>query len=266
MINLKPLILFFSLQLVVLGTAWAQNTSAIKIESVSTGGTGCPAGSVAASISPDSSAMSFLFSQYAFDARQGAQIRRECSLNFQVTPPAGYQLKVLTIDYRGFAALSKGAKARFTTQVLQQHEGDSRMIGRSSQDYVGAMNDNFAVSTGSGAGTWTSCGGRPVAFSLNSSLEVVNRSNDVATVSVDSTDVALGAGTVFYLAWSKCIDGRPDPQHGGGGPSDGRGGGNGGGGRGNERGGQRGGERGNDPRDGGRPPVYGQGQERPRNR
>ena len=223
MFKAKPFCLLLVLFFAAAETAWSQASNPVGVQTLGYGGPGCPAGSVVSSISPDSSALSLLFSQYAFDVRQGAQDRRGCTLQVQVTPPVGYQLKVLSIDYRGFAALSAGARARLTTQVVQQHEGESRALSRSSQDYVGVMNDVFSFSTGSNAGTWTNCGGRPVVFNLNSSLEVVNRSNDLATVSIDSADASLGAGATFYLAWSKCIDGKPDPHHGGGGPTDHRG-------------------------------------------
>lgn len=220
MFKLKPVLFNFVFSLSLVGSVGlsravlAQESAGVmpglRIDSLGYKGAGCPRGSVATTVSPDNSALSFLFSSFSFDVRQGVQDGRNCNLRFQVTPPVGYQLKVVKIDYRGFAALSSGATARMNSQVLQQGSGTVRTIGETNHDFAGPMNDVFLLTAGSADGAWTSCSGQPVVFNISSWLEVINRSNDVATMSVDSGDMSMAPGTTFYLAWAKCSGLRPE--------------------------------------------------------
>src|SRR3954468_8775829 len=75
------------------------------------GGTGCPAGSASAVLSPDGKSLSILFDQYTVQAggTTGQQFdRKACSVAIPVHVPQGYAVSILQIDYRGFNALPVG--------------------------------------------------------------------------------------------------------------------------------------------------------------
>lgn len=187
---------------------WAQAETppleGLRVDSVGYRGTGCPQGTVSSVVSPDNSALSFLFSAFSLDLRPGVQGQRHCNMRFQVTLPVGYQLRVMQVDVRGFAALSPGASAKMSNQVLQHIAGNIRTLGETESDFRGPLKDLFTITTSSGDGVWSGCAGRTLTYNIISRFEVRNRSNDNALMSVDSADIAIGPRTTFYLAWSKC--------------------------------------------------------------
>jgi hypothetical protein len=186
----------------------AQLVNKLKLDNVSYKGAGCPQGSVQVSISPDQGALSFLFDQYSVMVPREGRVSGNCNLRFQMTPPYGYQLKVLKIDYRGFAALSAGAKARLHSEVHVQRGTEGRDISTTNHDLVGPTTDIFTITAGTNNGTWSNCSGWPFIVNISSRLEVQNSSSDQAELSVDSSDLSMAPGTTFYLAWAPCQERR----------------------------------------------------------
>ncbi len=184
--------------------AIAQSPAGLRVDQVSYKGVGCPRGSVAITVAPDQTALSFLFSNYVVTAPANQQASVGCTLRFQLTPPVGYRLRVVEVDYRGFQALPAGARAVLNAQVQQQVGSQFQIIGDSNQNFSGPINDNFLATMGTSSGQWSGCSGSPVMINLSSRLGILNRGSQEAMLTIDSGDLSLGNGATFQLAWTRC--------------------------------------------------------------
>jgi hypothetical protein len=78
---------------------------------VSTGGTGCPQGSVGSTFSVDKSTVTLIYDQYVASIGPGIALteqRKNCQLTLKLEYPGGFQYSILSADYRGYANIEKG--------------------------------------------------------------------------------------------------------------------------------------------------------------
>ena len=69
------------------------------------GGTGCPAGTVDVTLSPDAKSLSLLFDEYqvSVGGSSGKSFdRKSCNIAIPVHVPQGLSVSILKIDFRGF--------------------------------------------------------------------------------------------------------------------------------------------------------------------
>ncbi len=166
------------------------------------GGTGCPAGTVSATLSPDAKSLSLLFDQYqvAVGGETGKSFdRKSCNIAIPVRVPQGLSVSVLKIDYRGFNQLPQSATSQFNVEYFfAGTRGPSfqrKFRGPIAEDYL--INNNLTVQ----AIVWSDCGA-DVNLRTNSSMRVQTVSNREAMASIDSQDVS--AGIVYQLQWRQC--------------------------------------------------------------
>lgn len=166
------------------------------------GGTGCPAGTVSATLSPDAKSLSLLFDQYqvAVGGETGKSFdRKSCNIAIPVRVPQGLSVSVLKIDYRGFNQLPQSASSQFNVEYFfAGTRGPSfqrKFRGPLTEDYL--INNNLTVQ----AIVWSDCGA-DVNLRTNSSMRVQTVSNREAMASIDSQDVS--AGIVYQLQWRQC--------------------------------------------------------------
>src|SRR6266516_1034269 len=77
----------------------------VQIENVVYGGTGCPQGTVATTISNDHTTMTMLFDAYVASLGPGVPVtenRKNCQININLHYPGGFQYSVFSADYRGY--------------------------------------------------------------------------------------------------------------------------------------------------------------------
>ena len=84
----------------------------ITIESITYAGSGCPAGSVAGTLTDSRTLLTLAFD--SFIAQSGPNIpasenRKNCLATLKLKYPSGYQYSLFTADYRGFAAIASGS-------------------------------------------------------------------------------------------------------------------------------------------------------------
>jgi len=166
------------------------------------GGTGCPAGSVSATLSPDNKSLSLLFDQYqiAVGGTSGKTFdRKSCNIAIPVRVPSGYSVAVLQIDYRGFNRLPASATSQFNVEYFfagTRGPAFQRVFrGVLESDYL-INNELVAESM-----VWSGCG-EDVNLRTNSSMRVKTVGNKEAVSSIDSQDVT--AGIIYQLQWRKC--------------------------------------------------------------
>jgi len=108
-----------------------------RIGQPSMGGSGCPARSVSATVSPDGSAISILFDKFYLDVPPGsynpAGLMRMCHFHIPVEIQPGYNLEATFVDYRGFAQIPQGVMAQVITS------GPLLKFGR----FMGGTNNNM---------------------------------------------------------------------------------------------------------------------------
>lgn len=166
------------------------------------GGTGCPAGTVSVTLSPDAKSLSLLFDQYqvAVGGDTGKSFdRKSCNIAIPVRVPQGLSVSVLKIDFRGFNHLPQSASSQFNVEYFfagtRGPTFQKRFRGPLDEDYL--INNELTVQ----ATVWSACGA-DVNLRTNSSMRVNTVSNREAMASIDSEDVS--AGIIYQLQWRSC--------------------------------------------------------------
>jgi hypothetical protein len=166
------------------------------------GGTGCPGGSVSATLSPDATSLSLLFDGYLVEAGgdTGKSFdRKSCNVAIPVHVPQGYAVSILSIDYRGYNNFPKGANSQFNVEYF--FAGARGPVF--SQKFNGPKDEDYLIQNKLTAQTivYSACGA-DVNLRTNSSIRVTTTKNQQALATVDSQDVS--AAIVYQLQWKKC--------------------------------------------------------------
>ena len=166
------------------------------------GGTGCPSGSVSATLSPDAKSLSLLFDKYqvAVGGETGKSFdRKSCNIAIPVRVPQGFSVSVLKIDYRGFNQLPQAASSQFNVEYFfagtRGPAFQRRFNGPLQSDYL--INNELTVQSI----VWSACGA-DVNLRTNSSMRVQTTANQEAMSSIDTQDVS--AGIIYQLQWRAC--------------------------------------------------------------
>lgn len=166
------------------------------------GGTGCPGGSVSATLSPDAKSLSILFDQYQVEAggTTGKTFdRKSCNIAIPVHVPQGLSISVLAIDYRGYNNVPVGGSTNFNVEYFFAGSRgpvfNKTFSGPLDSDYL-IHNELTAAAT-----VWSACG-VDVNLRTNSGIRVTTRNNKQALATVDSEDV--NAAIIYQLQWKKC--------------------------------------------------------------
>ena len=178
----------------------------IVIDVVTVNGSGCPAGTAAVAVAEDNTAFTVTYSQYTAQVGVGAtptDMRKNCQLSLVVHVPAGFTYAIARTDYRGFAAIARGASA--VQRASYYFQGSSQTAMRTHN--FGPMSDNWQASdvTDVAALIWHPCGALR-NFNINTELRVNAGTSDArrttSFISMDSTDAAID--TVYHFHWGRC--------------------------------------------------------------
>lgn len=185
-----------------LAVAALANADDIALGTPGYGGSGCPGGSVSATLSPDAKSLSLLFDQYevSVGGMTGKSFdRKSCNVAIPVYVPHGYSVAVLAVDYRGYNHLPRGAQSQFSVEYFfAGGRGPTfrrSFYGELSADYT-IRNELVAESL-----VWSACGA-DVNLRTNSSMRIATSRNAEASASVDSEDI--NAAIVYHLKWRRC--------------------------------------------------------------
>jgi hypothetical protein len=166
------------------------------------GGTGCPDGSASVTLSPDAKTLSILFDEYYVEAGGSTNKsldRKSCNVAIPVHVPQGLSVSVLTVDYRGYNSLPKGASSTFSVEYffagIQGPKFNKTFNGALDKDYL--ITNKLQAS----ALVWSACGA-DVNLRTNSSIRVRTTQNKEALATVDSEDIK--AAIKYQLQWKKC--------------------------------------------------------------
>jgi hypothetical protein len=181
---------------------WSQ--PGLQLGYPSTGGNGCPQGSVSANLSPDSTQLSILFDSFVAEAgpASGKTLdRKSCNISIPVTVPSGYSVSVVAVDYRGFVGLpSRRANARFSAEYFFANMPGPRM----QRQFIGAQNTDYLIENDLvlSAIVWSACGAQ-TNLRVNASIMVQNTDfSQDAIATVDSADIS--SGIIYQLQFRRC--------------------------------------------------------------
>lgn len=210
----------FALQL--LTAPWpvlAQTPIGVTIQNIQVVGSGCPAGSYSANISPDGQAFSLLLDQFVAESSMQEPISRlncELKVNFQV--PAGWTFSVVSADYRGFAYVEPGTMA--VHQALYSFDGskprnerpgyqDGGSYSFRQQEFRGPHNDNYNIhhEIDPRVAAWAPCRNESTqtlfltTYLMARNLNLSSQVN--AQITLDSID-GLVQSQKYRFAWKRC--------------------------------------------------------------
>lgn len=166
------------------------------------GGSGCPSGSVSATLSPDAKTLSLIFDQYEVSAggmTGRTYDRKSCNVAIPVHVPNGYSISVLSVDYRGYNHLPYRGTSQFNVEYF--FAGGRGPAFRRS--FWGSLDSDYFINNQLTAESmvWSPCGA-DVNLRTNSSMRVATYNNAEASATVDSEDV--NAAIVYHLQMRRC--------------------------------------------------------------
>jgi hypothetical protein len=199
---MKSLLAITALAAAASFTTMAHAQEAITLGTPGYGGTGCPGGSVSATLSPDATSLSLLFDSYVVEAGgdTGKTFdRKACNVAIPVHVPQGMSLAVLAIDYRGYNNFQAGSNSQFNVEYFFAGARGPTF----TKTFNGPKDENYLIQNKLTAQTtvWSACGA-DVNLRTNSSIRVTTKQNKQALATVDSEDVS--AAIVYQLQWKKC--------------------------------------------------------------
>lgn len=216
------------LNTLVFGILWGTSSHAQNEPTVTMGvpfyqGSGCPEGTAAITLSPDSKVLSVLFDAFMIEIGGEFGVERdvlECDLSVPLHIPAGYQVSLVKVDYRGFAFIPRLGKMRVRSRYSFYYPGTGRRTRPFTRQRtrLGPIDEEFIVSVRMNERLlWSACG-EDMDMNLNAQLEgQTNRWNEEGLLTLDSLDATVDSKTEYYLNWRKCIDQprrpRREPPH-----------------------------------------------------
>jgi hypothetical protein len=175
------------------------------VQAINYAGTGCPAGSVAQSVSPDAHQFTLLFDSFVASAGPGVAItesRKNCQVNVQLHVPQGWSYSITTVDYRGYVSLDPYVtgvqqSTYYFAGYLNQATASTTFTGQLDQDYLNR--DTLAMQNL----VWSPCGAQR-NLNINTSVRVNNRFNPggQGLLTVDSLDGQVAQ--IYHLQWQQC--------------------------------------------------------------
>ena len=178
----------------------------MHIKSLTYGGSGCPAGSVAVDIASDRTAFTLIFDQFLAQIGPGialAESRKNCQVNLTLHVPHGFTYAIASVDYRGYANLAPGAKGQQKSSYYFQGQAPTATAWTT---FTGPYENNWQIrdQVNAAALVWAPCG---MERSLNINAQVlINKGTSSASSSsimtMDSEDGSLQ--TVYHVVWAQC--------------------------------------------------------------
>ncbi|GEM_PF-735677 len=185
-------------------------------------GTGCPQGTASTILSPDGKSLTVIFDAYI--AQANASLPRDqkgCQINIPFQVPAGYQVQVVKMDYRGFANLPQGSRSTFGAG-FRYLEIDGRTTPNPrvlrARVFQGPRQSEFKLTSILRGARFSPCGTNFILAAESMLNVAANRQGEDAFATVDSLD-GVALPVVYSLRWKRCSVG----------PGGGQGGGHGGG-------------------------------------
>jgi len=181
------------------------NPNEVYIQGMTYGGSGCPNGSVAQSISNDRQTFTLIFDSYIASVGPGVPItegRKNCQLNVKMHYPQGWTFSLLSSDYRGYMQLDAGLRG--THKSTYYFAGDTRQVSTQA-DFPGPQNRDYLAHDVIGVTSliWAPCGAS-IPLNINSQVRIDNSANPNGRgqLTTDSQDGKVSQ--LLHFQWRRC--------------------------------------------------------------
>lgn len=180
------------------------NAEGLRLGLPAAAGTGCPAGSVSANLSPDEQELSILFDSFTVEAggMTGKRLdRKNCALSIPVYVPQGYSISIFKVDYRGFNSIPVGGMNRINAEYFFAGSRGPRL----SQMFRGPITDNYLFTNNliAEAVVWSRCGDSTNLRVNADILTQTNYRNEESMMTMDSADVSTSL--IYHIQWKRCF-------------------------------------------------------------
>ena len=195
------------------GNEHSQRPGRVPVGAPTSGGNGCPAGTMRVVFAPDNLSFAILFDQFVASAQITGGDRRDvmtCDALIPIELPPNMQMEITRVDYRGFISLPDAA-ARAKLHALYNFRGRGGDRDRMNLrfDFRGPVQDNYVITTdllNGGSSTpnpeSSPCGG-PTQLRVYNQLTVSSRTtNAQAQATIDSIDGQSNA--IYHINWRQC--------------------------------------------------------------
>ena len=156
-------------------------------------GTGCPGQNSVSIIGENTDTLTIMFDQYdAANPPKNAvsKLKRSaCSFSVPVHVPQGFQMSIMTADWRGYAEGSTALHREYFFAGQRGPRKDSKPRG------------DFVITDKLKHATFSPCGAGDVTLRINSS---VRAQSDPSYIAVDTVDLKNKTKVVFHMKWQKC--------------------------------------------------------------
>lgn len=176
-----------TLMLATSAASAAPNLNTVHFKDPAIAGSGCPGGTTDYAITPDGQTLTILFDSYIADPGN-----KTCNIAVPVHVPNGYQVSLMTADYRGFVEGSAELRRSYFFAGATGPSLANRLSSPSGKDFT--QRDNLLTMSQS----FAKCG-QDVNLRINSRIRTLNKRS---MISVDSLD--LNNGMIFQLQYKKC--------------------------------------------------------------
>jgi hypothetical protein len=174
----------------------------VYIESLISGGTGCPQGTVGKSISNDRQTFTLIFDNFVASIGPGIPVtenRKACQLNIKLRYPPGWSYAIMSSDYRGFVSADRGVTAAHKS--LYYFAGQTQQISTAS-NFVGPVSKDYVASDRVGTIAWAPCG-LSANLNIKGAVELrANNSNARGQMTQDSHDGKVTQ--ILRFQWRRC--------------------------------------------------------------
>lgn len=184
-------------------------------------GTGCPTGTVSVVFAPDNLSFTVLFDRFIVETMPSTIQQRDtrnCKLIVPIAIPAGLQMEITRVDYKGLADLPRETQAQLKSSYA--FAGSNGISSPVMLQYLfrGPLSEEYSLyAAGMRQNQRSSCGGA-TRIMIDNDLGLISRSRDRnAQVTLDTVDA--NSKLVYYVNWVRCAGGggggggggRPDP-------------------------------------------------------
>lgn len=184
--------------------AEAPSPEDLYIESISTGGSGCPDPStVTAIIADDAKSFLLLFDDMYLEYPPGSTIQNKtCSAGIQLHIPGGWQVALATVNTRGYAYLDQGIRARQTSKYFF---AGRPLAYAPHTELRGPFDDlyDFTDQIPFESIVWSPCGGSAI-FTVQSILNLNARKNPHGQAIFSNDTIDGMFQQVLHWQWQKC--------------------------------------------------------------
>lgn len=180
----------------------------IQVQVLRVIGTGCPKGTISATLSPDQTTLSVLFDQLGTQVPAGTGFdRKQCSITLGVKFIGKYRVAIIGSDIRGFASVP--AQARSTISIEHRSVYSYMTTNTFTKNLIGPSEENIEmVNRFPNKPMWSQCGTQMkyssqtfpfMVIRMDISSQNQNPSQDLVAM-IDSFDFSA-APLSYQIAW-----------------------------------------------------------------